>query len=101
MKVASIFLSPILTIIELSRYLHNNKNVRRKSRNIGQVTTSSSNMDALAMRLCNSLKDHVVAHGNHVKNFEELMCNDIMGDNVKYIIAYHCHCITQNKIPKG
>ena len=71
------------------------------SRNIGQATASSSNMDALAMRLCNSLKDHVVEYGNRVKNFEELMHNDIMGDNAKHMMDCHCHRITQNKIPKG
>ena len=57
-------------------------------------------MDTLAMRLCNSLKDYIIAHRNRVKNFEELMYNDIMGDNFKYKTAYYCYHIIQNKILK-
>ena len=72
------------------------------SRNTIQTgTTSSSNMDALATRLCNSLKYYVVAHGNRVKYFEDLTCNDVIIDNVKHLMACYCHRFTQNKITKG
>ena len=53
------------------------------------------------MRLNIALKNRVATHRNRVKNFEGLVFNDVVEDNVKHILAGHFHRMTQNKIHKG
>ena len=62
---------------------------------------SSSNMDKLAIKLHDVLKEKYVNHGNRVKDFSDLTFNDIVGDNVNYVLTCNFHRLTSIRMPKG
>ena len=57
------------------------------TRHIAQAgSTLSSNIDKLAIKLYDILKEKYVNHGNRVKDFSNLTYNDIISNNVNYIL---------------
>ena len=72
------------------------------ARNVTQAGgASSSNIDKLAIKIHDVLKEKYVNHGNRVKDFSDLTFNDIVGDNVNYVLTCRFHRLKSIRMPKG